>query len=36
VGGAEARQRARAMLEKVQISDPDGVMGRYRISCPAA
>jgi peptide/nickel transport system ATP-binding protein len=26
---AEARQQARAMLEKVQISDPDGVMGRY-------
>jgi peptide/nickel transport system ATP-binding protein len=29
VGAAEARQRSRAMLEKVQISDPDAVMGRY-------
>ncbi|HVX45616.1 MAG TPA: ABC transporter ATP-binding protein [Mycobacteriales bacterium] len=26
---AAARQQARAMLEKVQISDPDGVMDRY-------
>jgi oligopeptide/dipeptide ABC transporter ATP-binding protein len=28
-GRVEARRRAREMLTKVQISDPDGVMGRY-------
>ncbi len=29
VGGSEAQDRAKAMLQKVQISDPTGVMGRY-------
>ncbi len=29
VKDSEAQERARAMLEKVQISDPDGVMRRY-------
>jgi peptide/nickel transport system ATP-binding protein len=29
VADGEAQERARAMLEKVQISDPDGVMRRY-------